>query len=300
MSFLPIAFLGYIFNGTAILVDKLLVDTRIPNPIVYTFYLSLLTPVTLALVPFGFVMPTLYTLALGILAAVTYITALLIFYTALKHDEASRVSPVVGVFTPLFALVLGQLIFFQLLSPRQTAASILLILGLITLSSTAWFKNRLERKHLAFMAGAGLFFAFSMLILREVFLTTNFITGLVISRVPMSFLALTFLLSKDAREQIFANRITKNHFVNKTSQILFLGQISGALGGFLISYAIFLINPAVVTSMQGVQYMFILLVVLLLSKKYQSLLDEHFTKKVVLQKVIGAAIIFLGLFILAT
>ena len=52
--------------------------------------------------------------------------------------------------------------------------------------------------------------------------------------------------------------------------------------------------------MQGVQYMFILLVVLLLSKKYQSLLDEHFTKKVVLQKVIGAAIIFLGLFILAT
>ncbi|MDO8429097.1 MAG: hypothetical protein Q7S88_00525, partial [Candidatus Daviesbacteria bacterium] len=101
------------------------------------------------------------------------------------------------------------------------------------------------------------------------------------------------------RDQILKSRIQKHHFVNRSSRLLLFGQLSGALGGFLLAYAISLNNPAIINALAGVQYIFVLLGVLLLSKKLQHLLEENLTSRAIRQKILGATVICLGLGILA-
>lgn len=300
MSFLPIAIIGYLFNAAAILVDKFLVERKIPDPIVYTFYLQLLGALAvLLLIPLGFEIPGLAAALLAFLSGGTFVMGSLAFFFSLKYDEASRVAPIVGTLNAIFTFLIGFFIFSQSLNLNQGVATVVLILGLILLSSTTWFKSKIEREHLLFMALSAFFFAASVVLLREVFLRESFITGIVSMKVATFLIALSFLIPHHTRQQIIQSRLTKHHFINSTSRLLIIGQLSGALGGLLLSFSITLVNPAVVNAIQGVQYVFILGVVLILSRKYQHLLDEEMTKKTKLQKIIGSVVIGLGLLILA-
>ncbi len=301
MSFLPIAILGYLLTAVSVLVDKFLVDRSIPHPIVYTFYLGILSLSALALVPFGFYFPDQAVLILAFFSGISFVLAWLMFYSVLKFDEASRVSPIVGALNSLFTLTIGFLFFAQVLSGKQVLASLILILGLVVLSSTSWSASwRLKRQHILLMISSAVLFAVASVLLREVFLKTTFINGLILTRIAMAATACCFLIIPEARKFILQGKITRHHFVNKTSLLFMSGQLVGALGGLLITYAIFLVNPAIVSATQGVQYLLILIVILLLSKKYQHLLEEQLTRRVILQKVFGAILIALGLWRLAS
>ena len=155
-------------------------------------------------------------------------------------------------------------------------------------------------KQLALMFLSGFLFALTALTLRESFLASNFISGLVVSRVAGGLLVLPLLFSSHFRIQIFASRLTKHHFANKTSMLLLGGQLMGAVGGLLLTFAISLENPALVNSLFGVQYLVILTVALSLYKKHPHLFDERLTKSVVIQKIIGVLFLSLGLYLLAT
>lgn len=297
--YLPLAIIGYIFNASAILMDKFLVEKSIPNPIVYTFYLGLLSGAALLLIPFGFFFPNYTTLVMAFLSSFSLMVAWLIFFRSLRLDEASKVAPIVGTFNPIFTLLIGYFFFNQFLNSIQLAAVMVLILGMAILSFSKHFIKYIISKQIQAMVFAGFMFALSSVFLREVFLQTSFINGLIWSRIFIAALVLTFLLGPKLRQQIFDARITKSHFLNKTSLLLLLGQAAGAVGGLLLTYSISLTSPAIINALQGVQYIFILIVVLLLSKKYQHLLDEQITKGVIFQKGLGSLIIALGLALLA-
>lgn len=299
MTYLPIAVFGYLLDSIATLVDKAILDRDVPNPVVYTFYLGLLSFLVVVFIPLGFHIPSREVMFFSALSGLAFILAWLAFYSALRSDEASRVAPIVGTINPIFTLSVGWFLLSQRLSSNQIVAFAILVSGMAVLSSTAWFKDKIERKHLLEMTLAGFLFALSSIFLRQAFLGANFVTVLVASRVSVGGLVLTFLFLPKLRKQILASRMSRHSFVNKTSFLLLGGQSAGAAGGLLLAYAISLINPAIVNAIQGVQYIFILIVVLTLSKKFQKLLDEDLTKKVLTQKVIGSLFIFVGLAILA-
>jgi drug/metabolite transporter (DMT)-like permease len=300
MSYVLIATIGYILNATAILTDKVNVDVNIKSPAAYTFWIGLAGFATIILIPFGFNIPSPVALLYAFLSGATFMVALLFFYKSLHFDESSRVAPIVASVNAIFTLLAGALIFAQFLSRQQNLASAVMIVGLIIIATVHWSRHKNELHHLLFMIGAGCFFSLSSLFLKEVFFYTPFINGLIWSKIFSTVTVATFLLSPKIRAEVFASKVAKHHFVNKTSRLILVGQICGAIGGLLISYAIYLANPAIINAMQGVQYLFILLVVIALSLLKVSVgLDEQNSKKALIQKLIGAFFVALGLSLLA-
>ncbi|MBI2334948.1 beta-galactosidase [Candidatus Daviesbacteria bacterium] len=293
MSFLPIAILAYALNGGAVVIDKILLNTSLPKPAIYTFYISLLGLFTLLLLPFGFqwqfaVLPA------ALFSGVAGTLALLTFFQSLKMGQASVAGPLVGALNPLFALILGTLFFNQLISPSQFIAMLVLILGAGVLTFNVWFSKIDTFRQFLIMALAGFLFALSYVFLKEVFLQSNFVTGLVLTRLFGAGAALTFLFWPGFGKQIFASRIKKH-----TSLLLLAGQSMGAAQGFLLAAATALASPALVNSLFGVQYLVILWVALVLGKNHPRLLDENLSKKVVLQKIAGVAILSFGVYLLS-
>lgn len=298
INFLPIAILAYALNGGAAVIDKILLNKSVPSPIAYVFYISALGLLAVFLIPFG-IQLNFYAIVYSILAGIFGNLALLTYFQSLKKGEASIVAPIVGGFNPLFALLIGSIFLGQVLTPPQLSAFFILMLGAVVLTHSIWSNKLAANQQLVLMAVSGLLFAMSYVFLREVFALSNFLTGLVISRLTGGLFVIIFLLHPHTRRLIFSSRVTHNQFVNKTSLLLLMGQIFGASSGLLITYGVSLTSPALVNSLFGFQYLVILGAALILGRKHPQLLDEDLTKGTLVQKIIGAGILSLGVYLLS-
>lgn len=299
MNFLPIAIIAYTLNGITTVIDKILIKNSVPSPFVYTFYISVLGALVIFLIPFGVIFePVPITLAVisGVLANI----ALLTYFQALKKGEASVVSPIVGGLNPLFSLIIGGIFLGQLLNPTQLMAFFLLLLGAVILTANIWKRKLAINHQLLLMVISGLFFGLSYVFLRETFLSSNFLTGIVISRLAGLAFVLTFLFYPKFVKELTQNKAAGHGFLNKTSLLLLTGQTLGASGALLINFAITMASPALVNSLFGFQYLVILSAAIFLAKEHHSkLLDENLTKRALVEKIIGAAILSIGVYLLS-
>ncbi len=300
MNFLPIAIFAYALNAGSTVVDKILLTKRLPNPAVYVFFISTMGLVTVFLAPFGYHYETYSAILAGISGLLANL-ALLAYFSALKKGEASVVAPIVGALNPLFSLFIGGLLLGQTISGIQLLAFTLLIVGSAILTFNIWHKKLRLNHQLLLMISAGFMFGLSYVLIREAFEAGNFISGLVNSRIVGGFFVLPFLIIPTLRGQIFSNQAADNgHFLNKTTLLLLFGQAMGAISAFLINYGISLASPALVNSLFGVQYLVILLIALFLAHEHRGkLLDEHLGKHALVQKVIGAGILSIGVYLLS-
>ncbi len=299
IGFLPIAIIAYALNGGSVIIDKILLNKSIPNPFIYTFYISILGLLAIFLIPFG-VIPEPAPLILAVFSGIFFVFGLLSSFQALIKSEASVVGPVVGALNPVFTLILGSIFLAEMLSSFQTIAFLIVLLGALVLTLNQLLANFKFNKQLILMVLSGLFFAMSYILLRQSFLSSNFLTGLIFSRVGAGIFVILFLLFPKIRAQIFVSKLSQNHFKNSTTMLLFLGQFIGAVSGLLINFAVSLDNPALVNALFGVQYLVILGVAIFLAHEHRAkLLDENLSKKVLLQKLAGVAILSYGVYLLS-
>lgn len=297
ISFLPISILAYALNAGSTIVDKILLNKALPSPYVYAFYINILGLLALFLLPFGVsINQTL--LVKSFLSGVLFVVGLVLLFESLKHGEASVVTPVVGALNPLFTFLIGSLFLNQVLKAPQITAIFVLILGALILTSELWMTKLKANKQLLIMTASGLSFAINYILLKQVFDSSNFLTGLVLTRLFGGLAVLTFLILPSVREQIFHSNVTSNNFANKTSYLLIFGQAMAAISGLMLGFAVYLTNPAIVNSLFGVQYVVILLVALILYKKNPTLLDERLTGFLIFKKVLGVIVLSLGLYLL--
>lgn len=300
MNFLLISIIAYTLNAGAIIVDKILIRTALPKPLAYTFYVNLLQLLVIFLIPFGF-QPSLNTaLFLAISSGIIGVFAFFTYFTSLKHNEASVVGPLVGTFNPLFALILGGIFLGQILTPTQYAAFFVLIIGTVVLTLNLWRHKVSFGQNFLWLLASGFFFGLSYVLLREAFLLSNFLNGFIISRLTAGIFALSFLLVPKIRRQVISFEKEEHGITSRSTLLLLIfGQIMGAVSVTLITFGVSLANPALVNSLFGVQYLVILAVSLILAKRKPQLLDEHLSRRVIFQKIVGAVIISLGLYLLA-
>lgn len=299
MSFLPISILAYALNGGSIIIDKILLNKALPNPFIYTFYISILGLLALFLLPFGVTFQSL-PIILAVLSGIFFVFGLLTSFQALIKSEASVVGPVVGALNPVFTLILGSIFLSEMLSSTQTMAFFIIIFGALILTLNQLLANFKFNKQLILMVLSGFCFAISYILLRQSFLTSNFLTGLIFSRVGAGIFVILFLLFPKIRAQIFVSNLSKNHFKNSTTILLFVGQFIGAGSGLLINFAVSLANPALVNALFGVQYLVILGVAIFLAHEHRAkLLGENLQKSVLLQKIVGAGVLSWGVYLLA-
>lgn len=300
MNFLPFAILGYALVGGSLLINKIQIQTRRINPLSYTFYAGILQGLALLLIPFGFNLNiSQEALLFAIFSGVLFVLALLFLFQSLKLTELSIVGPFVGALNPLFSLSIGVLFLNQILTTNQLTAFFVLLFGAAVLTANLWARKlALSRSSFAVVL-SGFLFGTSYVFLREAFLQTNFINGLIISRLSAAVFALSILFVPKLKYQII--RINPKGSINMGQKLLFLlGQAAAGGANLMIFFAVSLANPALVNSLFGVQYLVILAASLILGKNHPQLLDENLSKGVIIQKTIGIAILSFGVYLLST
>lgn len=278
MNYLPFALLAYLLNSIAVTVDKFLLTKIVPNPLVYVFYISLLSLLVLFGLPFTHI-PTLGIFILASAYTICWTIGAYFMFSGLKVGQISRVIPVIGTITPLI------LLFYAgktgTISINETWGAVILILALIFITAQSWL-GKINKKEIIFELLASLFFAVSYIFLKAAYLQTDFLTVLVWGKlilIPFILLVIPMKIKLHTRKL-------------KLSPLFFLGQIAGGTSQLLLTFSIFLASPALVNSLQGTQYVFILILSLIFFKEKT---DRLFW----IIKVLGILLICLGLFVLA-
>ncbi len=301
MSWLLIAIIAHFLNAGIFIIDKYLLKRGFPNPLSYAFYMGILSIFVLLLAPFGFSIPSVTQIIISLAAGIVWLLAIIIFYTALHKGEASRVVPTVGGLIPLFTLALSFIFLGERLSLKELFAFCLLVSGGIILSllvtkTKVFFKDKEIVLTKAFIPalGAALVFAVYFVMIKFVFLNQDFVSGIIWIRLGAVLGALLLLIPLSFRQMIFK----KGETIKTKALGLFLSAKSlGALSGLLLYWAIFLGSVTLVNALQGVQYLFLLVLAFLLFRKFPSL-KEQFERRVLVQKIFAIILICLGLMVL--
>ncbi len=293
---LVITAIGYFFTALANLVDKILLVRYINRPLVYAFFIGFLSIVAAVLIPFGFVWPGPGMIFFSLITGATFILALYLLFSALSLGEASKIIPLVGGVSPIFVFLFSWLGLNQRPMGNEFWSFLLLLLGIYFISRES-FKRTSHTKHdLIFSVAASIIFAFYYTQSKYIYERESFINGFVSIAFGTFLAALALLLWPPNRQAIFENFKQRK---TPASLLFFLGQGSGAIGSLLTSYAISLAQVTLVNALQVLQFTFLLLMVILLSKKFPHLLEEKLTKKVILEKVLAIFFIGLGLVFLS-
>ncbi len=319
---LLITIISYFINAGVYVADKFLLSKKFHSSVTYAFFVGIWSIFNIFLLILNPWIPTPEQLSIDLLAGFLFLITLIFWYKALHQSEATRVVPLVGALTPIFSLILSYVFLNETLSERQLLAFVILINGgvLISAKQTRFYllKEVVEQIRNTFgdflggihaqyrparrlilnsLTSAFLFAAYYVLI-KYIYNHQPFVGGFVWSRLGTFLGAILILFIPKWRQLI----IKRQKQTRKPKNLaFFLGvRISAALAFIMLNWAISLGNVALINSLQGVQYVFLILLVFFISNRYPWLLHEELGQGVLLQKIIGISLITTGLYMLMT
>lgn len=295
MSYLPFTLLAYLLNSMAVTIDKFLLVKSIPNPLTYIFYISAFSLLMLAALPFTHY-PAANVFLLTSSSTLLWTVGAYLMFSAMRKGQLSRVVPVIGTLIPLILLTHAS--FFKTISQTQSLAVVILVLGLTFITLPDW-PGALTKKEILLEILSAIFFAASYLVLKEAYLREDFLTVLVYSRLILIPLAALFLLIPHLRQIVLSVKKQNINFLSTIGLLFLFGQALGGAQQLLLIFSISLATPALVNSLQGVQYIFLFLFSLILSKKYPMIFAENYSFLILLSKLTGIGLIGAGLYLLS-
>lgn len=302
MNHLPFTLTAYFFNALSVLTNKFLLSKTIPDPLIYIFYISLISILAVFALPFTKI-PNLAVFELASLSTLFWTLGAYFMFKALKMGNVSRVIPIIGTLIPL--ILLGFASETNAISAVQAWAVLTLVLGIIFLSLQDLLQGALSKREIIFELLSAGSFALSYILLRQAYLNLDFFSVLVWSRLILLPLCFLMLAVPTIRAKIITSTLSLSSRTDsgagsiKTGLVFLGGQVSGVISEVLILFSISLANPALVNSLQGTQYIFLLFFALILSKKYPAIFGEKYTFLILLSKLAGIGLIGIGLYLLA-
>ncbi|MBU1291924.1 DMT family transporter [Patescibacteria group bacterium] len=303
MNWLLIAIIAHFLFAIVFVIDKYLFSHTQLRPAAYAFYVGILGGLTILLFPLGFSLLPTEQLIISLIAGILFVFAIFFFYKSVQMGEVSRITPVIGGLVPIFTLALSYILLERYLNFNQLIAFGFLILGGVIMS---WpiKKTRLALgdvktpliKRLPLAILAALFFAGSYVLTKLIYIEQPFINGFIWIRLGGVLGAIILFAWPSTRKKIFE---TSDKIKFKTGRLAVFNKSLSALSFVLLNYAIFLGSVALVNALQGIQYIFLLLFALFLSKKFPEIIKEQISQSAILQKVFAILFVILGLGILA-
>jgi len=296
MAFLGISvsILAQLFNGTVSVFDKFLLSRNL-RPTNFAFWISLTSLSVFILLPFGFALPASNQWFVDLAAGATFVLAVFFMYVALEREEVTRVIPIIGCLTPVFTLLISNVYLGESFVRSEIIAIGILLLGIVLLT------YRHSPKHtnhliLASAYAAAFLFALSSVLMKEIFTSQGFISGLCWSRLGGLIIIPIVLLDRQTRYEIFVRRKVpqKGNFL-----VFLVGRIFSGGGFILINLAYSLISPVIVNSLQGIQYALIFVANLTLKPIFPKIITENYSRRLLLVKILGLVTIIIGTIILS-
>ncbi|MFW5888412.1 MAG: EamA family transporter [Patescibacteria group bacterium] len=320
MAWITVALVSYFINAGVYTADKHLLSKQYHSSATYAFYVGIWSIFNLVILVFDPWLPTFPQLMLSMSAGLLFLVTLIFWYKALHQSEATRVVPIAGALIPIFTFLLSYIFLGEELTERQLVAFIVLVAGgvLISVRKTRFYvlkeiKEKIKGILGDYMGGihahyrptrrliinsvvAAFFFASYYVLIKYVYTTQPFIGGFVFSRIG-SFLGALLILTVPTWRKLIKKR--KKKASQPKNLAFFLGvRLAGAAAFILLNLAISMGNVALINSLRGTQYLFLMIIVLFLSTRYPKFLKEQFRGGVWVQKTVGATLIGVGLYML--
>lgn len=296
MHWLTFALAGYFFNAVTALFDKFLLAGRIKEPVVYAFFVSVLSLFAIVLVPFGYQPIPWQTMIVFVISGVLFLYGLVAFYNAVKRSEISRVAPLVGITISIIAgvasLAFGPASFITL-SPGHFFSLLLLLTGAFLIAFDLPLKKNDALMKSTLLAGA--LMALSLLFLKTGYRNADFVNGLLWSRMGFIIGGFSLFIIPEYRLAILANTrgLSSSNRRDVTTGVLFiLNKVFGAAASFFLTYATFLGPVTFIQALNGVQYAFVLILAIPLALRYPKIFGEKLYFWDWFQK--GVAVILIG------
>lgn len=293
-------------------IDKYIVsgERAVFRPFVYAFYsclisgswvlvylLGLLLPFSF----FGFSIPSFFNVnppsltvvGLSLIAAYAFFVALVSLFKSFRHAEASDVVPVVGAVSAVVSLGLSYVFLETSVSQNFLLGIMFLVLGTFLVSR---YQFNLETALTAIHAG--IFFAIHFVAIKGVFNMTSFDDGFFWSRVAFVVIAFSMLLVPRYLKMI----TTQTKSAGTRGGILVVGnKLLAAVNTVLILKATELGDVSVVQALGGLQFVFILVITVFLSRRIPVTCADNITcDQDIYRKVIFVSLIVIGFFMLFT
>lgn len=292
-SWIVLAALAQLISAGIVFIDKyvLVSKSHVGKPVVYAFYISLLSGFVLVLVPFGLVSaPSSTVLFLSLIASVTFISSIVLLYTALKEGHASDIMPVVGGIGAVATALCASQWLHEDLPGAFVPAFALMVLGMFLISHF-----RLTGRQKLLVVFSGIFFGVTAFLTKLIFLETAFLDGFFWSRMTNVLGALLLLVIPANRSAIFSGF---NRSSSGTKGLVIANKTLGGIAAALTLLAISLGSVSIVQAFTGLQFVFLLLIAYFLSGRFPAVLRGEMHPKGLPHKLAGILCIVLGLGIL--
>jgi len=298
MDWVYIVLLAYLLQAVVFIFDSLLVNKKLGNAASYAFFVSILGLAAFLLAPFGFGRIPQTTLVASTIAGASFTYGTLFLYRALKKHETSRVIPVVGGTIPIFSFLVSFIFLPEQLKTTQLIAFIILVIGTILITHPfhpGHATHHIKPRMIGEMLLSALLFACWGILSKRVFMETNFINGVIWIRIGAAAAGLLLLLGPTLRKEIFhgGKRLTM-----RMGGAIIGNKTLGAVAGLLLLYAIAQGDPTLVQALQGVQFVFLLGLVVALSHWLPRIFTEDLRPKLIAQKLISSIVIGFGVALL--
>jgi drug/metabolite transporter (DMT)-like permease len=290
MLWIYLAVIAYLINAIVFLIDKFLLVKPLPNPLSYAFYTSILSVLVVGLLPFGvnlFPAPTY--LFVSFISGLFFFIALIYFFRAIKAIDIIESAPAVGAISAVATLIFSVFIFNEHFGTSGLIAFFLLVIGAFLMS---YF--HIKTRVFSDIIYAGVFFGASSVALKYLFNLSSFVDGLFWSRLGLVLSALLVLIFPFSRNQVFGFFSASP---SRSSFLFIFNKVFSGIGFIVLYYAVKIGSVVFVNALQGLQYVFILLIGLFAAGKYPMLFEIDFQKKL-FRKSIAAILIFAGFFFL--
>ncbi len=308
MAWIFLATVGQFLNAVVAVLDKYIVTDEkvLPRPFVYAFYSCLLTGFWIFVYLLAFIpglkeigapsldnvtSPTIQVVGMSFLAAYTFFMALVSMYDALKRADTSDVMPVIGAVSALATFGMSWLFLATPLSTNFIWGVALLIAGTFLVSSLRFSKKvALNTFH------SGLFFALHYISMKGLFMETSFDNGFFWSRLGFVIFALSLLLVPVYWDKI---KSQTKETTRRGGVLIVATKVMAGVAAFMMLKATDLGDVTVVQALDGLKFVFIILLGLLLGRYTPIAAGENeFDAVTIFRKVAYVCIITVGFILL--
>ena len=308
MAWILLATAGQFVNAIVAYLDKYIVseDTALPRPFVYAFYSCLLTGGWVVIYLFGYIpgladigfphfenvtTPNIQVVSMSFLTGYTFFMALVSMYDALRKAEAVNVIPVIGAISAIASFGMSYLFLQIPLTANFIWGVIVLSLGTLLVAQAL---PKIDT--IAHVIHSGVFFALHYITMKGLFLESNFDNGFFWSRIGLVLFALSLLMVPSyfvkIREQ------TGNTSIHAGSLVV-VAKILAGVAAFMLLKATDLGDVTVVQALDGLKFIFILVIGVLFGALIPDSAVTHVTNpKVVMRRLLYILVIAVGYFIL--
>jgi drug/metabolite transporter (DMT)-like permease len=288
------ALIGHTLYAAVHVADRLVVTSTMPNEYVYAFWVGFI-PMPAAVLLLPFLAPVAATFVLISLASGAAFTIGNVFhFRAMRHMEVTRVAPFIGAMVPIFTYLLAWYFFNESLPGSANVGFGLLVFGSVIIGFS--YPTSRKAQHITMtiidMVVSALFYAGCFVLAKYAYDNASFLQsftwGLVGSGIP----AVAMLFSNT-----FRNALRKDSSRSRTrfEWLLLSNKVFSAMAFVLLHLATALTTATLVQSIQGLQYMLVLLIAIYMGRNHPNILNEHLRGRHLFFALIAIVCILIGL-----